>query len=298
MTCRASSFRLAVLALLVVSAGCGAQSLNRPRPSPTLRVTATPSSLPLETPSPEPEPIPLPPTPLPILPSSTPSQVPQTPVVTGLPADLRGTEWSRLPTARPIVALTFDAGSGAQGVPSILATLARENVPATFFLTGRWIATYPDMARRIADVQAHSIGNHTMDHPDLTTLGDAQVLAQLTDAQRWIQSVTGRDPRPLFRFPYGARDARTLALANGLGYGGIRWTVDSLGWKGASAGQSLDTVVSRALTSAQDGEIILMHVGAAPDGSTLDADALPRVISGLRQRGYQFVAIWDFIYSR
>ena len=240
----------------------------------------------------------LPPSLLPVLPPPTATQVPSTPVRFGLPDDLRGTEWSRLPTTRHIVALTFDAGSGAQGLPSILATLARENVPATFFLTGRWIVTYPDMARHIAAVRAHSIGDHSMDHPDLTTLGDARVRTEVTDAERWIQAVTGRDSRPLFRFPFGARDARTLALVNGLGYGGIRWTVDSLGWKGTSAGQTVDSVVSRALASAQPGEIILMHVGAAPDGSTLDADALARVISGLRQRGYGFVAVWDFIQAR
>jgi peptidoglycan-N-acetylglucosamine deacetylase len=40
-----------------------------------------------------------------------------------------------------------------------------------------------------------------------------------------------------------------------------------------------------------------MHVGAAPDGTTLDADALPAVIDGLRARSYNFVAIWDFIYG-
>jgi peptidoglycan/xylan/chitin deacetylase (PgdA/CDA1 family) len=37
---------------------------------------------------------------------------------------------------------------------------------------------------------------------------------------------------------------------------------------------------------------VLMHVGSHPtDGSMLDADALPRIISGLRDRGYRFVTL-------
>ena len=69
------------------------------------------------------------------------------------------------------------------------------------------------------------------------------------------------------------------------------WTVDTLGWKGTSAGITVDTVVTRVLASAQAGEIILMHLGAAPDGTTLDASVLPLVISALRSRGYGFVTL-------
>src|SRR5690348_779965 len=44
--------------------------------------------------------------------------------------------------------------------------------------------------------------------------------------------------------------------------------------------------------AARPGEIVLMHVGATPDDhSTLDAAALPRVISGPRAGGYTFVTL-------
>ena len=251
-----------------------------------------PPRTPAASPAPEPSPLGPGPTPFPSLP---PAPSPPAPPI--LPASLRGVEWTRLPTSRPLVALTFDAGSGAQALPSILDSLARAEVPATFFLTGRWVATYPDLARRIAAVPGHSIGNHTMDHPDLTTLSDTGVAEQVRDAEAWIRDVTGRDPRPLFRFPYGATDTRTVRDVNGLDYGSIRWTVDTLGWEGTSGGQSADTVYARATGAAQPGEIVLMHVGAAPDGSTLDADALPRVIAELKRRGYSFVAVWDFIQA-
>lgn len=194
-----------------------------------------------------------------------------------------------LPTNRKVVALTFDAGGSADGVSSILATLAREGVPATFFLTGDFIDQFPVSAKAIA---RYPIGNHTYEHPDLTTLTDAGVRTQLRSAAARVRSVTGHDPRPLFRFPFGAVDRHAIALANAECYVPFRWTVDTLGWEGITGGQSVDSVVNRVLSKARPGEIVLMHVGAHPeDHSTLDADALPRVISGLRAKGYGFVTL-------
>ena len=136
----------------------------------------------------------------------------------------------------------------------------------------------------------------TFSHPDLTTLGDAAVRDHFLRAQSAIQAGATYDPRPLFRFPFGAGDARTLGIVNSLGYASINWTVDTLGWEGTSGGQSVPTVVSRVLANLRPGEIVLMHVGSDPDdGSTLDADAPPTVISNLRARGYSFVTVTQFV---
>jgi len=82
---------------------------------------------------------------------------------------------------------------------------------------------------------------------------------------------------------------------NCLGYGSVRWTVDTLGWPGSSGGQSATSVVNRVLAGLTAGESVLLHVGSNPqDGSTLDADALPRIITELRNRGYGFVTLAEF----
>ena len=212
----------------------------------------------------------------------------------GLPAALRGRELTVLDTGSNVVALTFDAGANADAVPSILATLERNCVPATFFLTGRWVELFGDQARQIG--VRYQIGNHSQTHPHLPALSDAAVRDQITTAERRIQGATKYAPRPMFRFPFGDSDARTLGIVNGLRYGSIRWTVDTLGWMGTSGGQSVQTVVNRVLANLRPGEIVLMHVGSHPtDGSTLDADALPTIIAELRQRGYGFVTIYDSI---
>ena len=215
------------------------------------------------------------------------------PTPSGLPASLAGAEWSRLPTTDKVVALTFDAGGNDAGVAPVLTALAAAGVPATFFLTGRWTEVYPADARKIASL--YPIGNHTYSHPRLTDLTDAQAKAEVVRAESVIKSSTGRDPRPLFRFPYGSSDARVLADVHSLGYGGIRWTVDTLGWEGRSLGQSEATVVQRVLANLQPGEIVLMHVGAATDGTTLDASALPAMIRELQARGYRLVLVGDYV---
>jgi hypothetical protein len=149
----------------------------------------------------------------------------------------------------------------------------------------------PNAVRAMAEA-GHVIGSHSDTHPDFTTLTTADRAAQLTDAQAAIGPLIDGTTKPWFRFPFGAADPAAIAEVNGNGYACIGWTVDTLGWKGTSGGQSVDTVVSRVLAALQPGEIVLMHVGANPeDGSTLDAAALPTIIGDLRERDYGFVTL-------
>ncbi|NMH97533.1 polysaccharide deacetylase family protein [Pseudonocardia acidicola] len=228
-------------------------------------------------------------------PTPAPSTRPQAAAPNVLPSALRGTEWDRLPTDRRVVALTFDAGANADAVTPILSALAAAHAPATFFLTGQWVQRYPEQARRIA-AAGYPIGNHTQSHPSLPGLSDAGMAAQIAGAAAAITTVTGRDPRPLFRFPYGARNAHAIALVNAAGHGSIWWTVDTTGWLGTSGGMSTTAVLDRALAALEPGEIVLMHVGSHPtDHSTLDADALPELIRQVRARGYEFVSVTEFL---
>jgi peptidoglycan/xylan/chitin deacetylase (PgdA/CDA1 family) len=274
--------RIAVVTATVASlAACGAgQSAREGTQAPPSTGTVTPSAAPPATVQPS--------TPSPQPSGTTTPAPPGTQPVTGW---LVGKDWTAIPTTRRVVALTFDAGANADAVPSILATLRRENATATFFLTGNFVRDYPAAARSIA-AAGFRIGNHTISHPHLTQLSDAAVRQEILGGARQIGSVTGKDPAPLFRFPFGDTDARTITLANQAGYVPVRWTVDTLGWQGTAGDVTASVVVSRVLGAARPGEIVLMHVGSNPDDHTMfDADALPAVISGLRAQGYSFVTL-------
>ncbi|MBV9004530.1 MAG: polysaccharide deacetylase family protein [Solirubrobacterales bacterium] len=196
----------------------------------------------------------------------------------------------RIPTSRHVVALTFDAGADNVGAPRILSVLARTGATATFFMTGQWAELYPQWARRIA--ARYPIANHTYDHTDLLRLSLPGVRSEVLGAGAAISRVTGHPTVPLFRFPYGSSDASALDVVNHLGYTAIGWTVDTLGWEGTSMGQSVESVIARAVGHLEPGEIVLMHVGSnGVDHSTLDAHALAEIIAAIRARGYKFVTL-------
>ena len=148
--------------------------------------------------------------------------------------------------------------------------------------------SYPPLARAIG--RRYRVANHTVNYLDLRRLPTAAATREITRAQSMILHATGRDPRPLFRFPYGARDSRTLGIVRKLGYVSVRWTVDTWGWMGLSM-QSVAGARRRVLDQLVPGEIVLMHLGSARDHSMIDSAALPGVIRAIRARGYRFVTL-------
>ena len=246
--------------------------------------TATPTPTPKPTPRTTPRVSPTPST------TWSRSVVRPAPNACAVAAKYRGKDLEAVPTTAKVAVLTFDGGASSTGVTSILSTLATTKAAATFFLTGDFIRDHPSATASIA--AAHPVGNHSNTHPDLTTLSSTAVVAQIRTGAAAIRAGTGRPPGPWFRFPYGARDARTIGLVNDECYVAVRWTVDSLGWKGTSGGMTVAKVRDRVLAAARPGMVVLMHVGANPDdGTTLDASALSSIISGLRAKGYSFVTL-------
>ena len=208
-----------------------------------------------------------------------------------VPAGLGGQNWTAIPTNAKVVALTFDAGANADGVSSILGTLAKYNATATFMLTGNFVRDYPAQSGAIA-AAGYRIGDHSVSHPYFTKLTDEKMRDQVLSAQNQIKSMTGADPWPWFRFPYGDYNAHAISVVNSTGFVPVGWTVDTLGWKGTSGGITAQTVLNRVLGSLRPGEIVLMHCGSNPDDrTTLDAAALPSVIQALQARGYSFVTL-------
>jgi peptidoglycan/xylan/chitin deacetylase (PgdA/CDA1 family) len=208
-------------------------------------------------------------------------------------ATRRGIEVERLPTGAKVVALTFDAGWDGSGADRILAALARHRATATFFMTGKWVKHYPRLARRIG--RLYPVGNHSWSHPRMTGMSSAAIRYEIRRADFWIRAGTGRSPRPFFRFPYGDRNARTIAVANALGYTSVRWSLDTWGWMGPSGGMSKAAVIRRVATKLAPGDIVLLHVGANRDRSTLDTDALPELLNLIERRGYRFVTLERFV---
>jgi peptidoglycan/xylan/chitin deacetylase (PgdA/CDA1 family) len=191
-------------------------------------------------------------------------------------------------------------------------------VRATIFLTGQYIARYPDLVRRMVR-DGHEIGNHTFSHPHLTTFaldrrqdtlpGVTRDLVQdeLRRTARLFEEVTGAAISPYWRAPYGEHNREIRRWAEELGYLHVGWTRD------LAAREDLDTrdwvadprspiyyraeeVRERILnfgkgTTAQaNGGIILLHLGTRRRQDRVDGE-LPAIIDGLRMQGYDLVPV-------
>jgi peptidoglycan/xylan/chitin deacetylase (PgdA/CDA1 family) len=213
---------------------------------------------------------------------------------TTTPASGQAVVVTRGNSARPVIALTFDAGSDCGNTGAILNTLATNDITATFALTGTWVERCPADA---ADVGGggHLVMNHSYSHPSFTgfSTGTAhltteEVIDQVKRAETAILNATGHAPLPWFRPPYGDQDAAVNAALARAGYRyDVLWTVDSLGWKSVKPEQ----VVTNVLSKTGNGAIILMHVGAA----STDHLALQAVIDAVRARGLSFGTVDDVL---
>lgn len=225
-----------------------------------------------------------------------------------LPANLLKKDHETLGTTEKKIALTFDGGAGVKGADRILQILEEKGATASFFFTGQFAEKNADLVRRIAE--KYPVGNHSWNHPGFASkkLSDAEIASQLSRTEAAIEQASGGvNPQPFFRYPEGDRNAATTVQVNKACYIPVRWSIDTKGWVGTVGSgnipaQSLAQVVASVVdapASKKNGGIVLMHVGeASGDGSTLDADALPAMIDGLKAQGYTFVTLEEMLVER
>ncbi|HET6865977.1 MAG TPA: polysaccharide deacetylase family protein [Solirubrobacteraceae bacterium] len=180
------------------------------------------------------------------------------------------------------IALTFDDGPGPY-TPQILGILERRDVAATFFEVGaleRYF--FGSTAAIVADGDA--IGDHTEGHAAMSRLSAGGQRSQLLSDAAAVERRGAHFPR-LFRPPYGMWNQATLALLRRYRMLMVLWTVDT----GDYRRPGVKAIVRAALAGARPGAIILLHDAGGDRSQTVKA--LPRIIAGLRRRGYRLVTV-------
>ncbi len=203
---------------------------------------------------------------------------------------LFGRVTSRGPRHGRALYLTFDDGPRPGVTERILETLARERVPAAFFLVGATVRRHPATARAIT-LAGHEIGNHTRSHRKLHRLGPASIREELVGGHKDIVEVTGEIPRA-FRAPHGYRNPFVARVARRLRYRTFSWTFGVWDSDRPPAAE----IRRRVRVKLKPGAIILLHDGDGydPEGSnprgdrTPTAEALPGIIADARAAGYDF----------
>jgi len=186
------------------------------------------------------------------------------------------------------VALTFDDGPQYKGTPAVLEALARESVPATFFLAGEQVERAPSLAAEIS-AAGHEVALHCHRHRNQLRLLPGQIADDTQRGDAAIVAATGRPPR-LHRPPYGIYSAAGLAHARRR-YRLLLWSRWGHDWRADATPSSIAGEATRELES---GDVILLHDADhySDQGCwRATAAALPRIIDAIRERGLEPVAV-------
>ncbi len=192
---------------------------------------------------------------------------------------------TRIPTAQPYVAMTFDDGPHPRLTPQLLDMLRARGIRATFYVIGRNAARYPQILQRMVE-EGHEIGNHTWSHPSLHGHSDGSVLNQIDCTNRAVYEAVGRPPVTM-RPPYGnLYDRQRLMLHQARAMPTVLWSVDTLDWQ--RPGSSV--VSQRVVNGSHPGGVILAH-----DIHTATVRAMPAALDGVTGRGFRFVTVSELI---
>ena len=185
------------------------------------------------------------------------------------------------------VALTFDDGP-TPFTDRLIDVLRDAGAQATFFRIGNKVAANPDGAKRVAEA-GMEIGNHTWEHPNMTTIPARYVPEQLSKAQDAITAATGRTPT-LWRPAGGLTDDAVNEQAAKDGLAGILWDVIPFDWINDS-----NTAATRymLMTQIKPGSVVLLH-----DSYSSTVDLVQQFIPVLKANGYHLVTVSQLLGDR
>jgi len=179
-----------------------------------------------------------------------------------------------------VVYLTFDDGPSAL-TSQILDVLKNEKIHATFFMIGKKLYDHQEVVKRAVHEGNH-IGAHSMTHNYDQLYKQGHFISEMEQTLSIINQLTGENTR-LVRAPYGSRPGLNLKLRNDSVNAGFKiwdWNVDTHDWERTANASTVLNEVKKQVN--QNTEVILLHEKQA----TLDA--LPEIISYLREKGYAF----------
>ncbi|KMK75347.1 delta-lactam-biosynthetic de-N-acetylase [Alkalihalobacillus pseudalcaliphilus] len=187
--------------------------------------------------------------------------------------------------------VTFDNGYENGYTEEVLNVLKAKKVPATFFVTGHYLETAPDLVKRMV-AEGHIVGNHSWHHPSLPTVGDGKLIEELDKVKKKFTELTGVKEMNYLRAPRGEFSERSLTLSNKLGYTNVFWSMAYKDWD-VNAQKGGEYAYNNIMKRIHPGAIMLIH-----SVSSDNAEALPRVIDEARKLGYEFKSLDDLMFER
>ncbi|MBD2488174.1 polysaccharide deacetylase family protein [Aulosira sp. FACHB-615] len=186
-----------------------------------------------------------------------------------------------------VIALTVDDGPWPKTTLQMLDIFKANNVKVTFFWVGSALQANPEIAKRVV-AEGHAIGNHTWHHW-YKNMDAATAKKEIDRTSELIYKTTGVKTT-LFRPPGGFLNNGLAAYAKSQKYSVVMWSLTSADTDPRAKPQAF---VKNVLKGAKPGAIVLMHDGGGDRHRTVEA--LPKIITGLKQQGYRFVTIPELL---
>ena len=183
------------------------------------------------------------------------------------------------------ISLMINVYWGDEYLDGMLKTLKDNDVKATFFVGGCWVAKNNEKLIKIVS-EGHELGNHGYNHKDHKKLTAKQNQDEIYTTGELVEAITGYKMN-LFAPPSGSYNDTTLTVASNLGYKTIMWSKDTIDWRDKDE----NLIFSRATSKAENGDLILMH----PTEKT--EKALQKIITTLKEKGFNLVTVSDNLAS-
>ena len=191
---------------------------------------------------------------------------------------------TRLTTSKKRVALTFDDGPSPETTPAVLDVLASFGVRATFFVLGESVERSPELLRRIV-AEGHAVGLHGHRHRPLVLLSGREIRGEIRRAREAVHRVCpDAAVSHWLRPPHGFKSPGVLWAVSRAGFRLAGWSVDGRDYRETDP----ERVARNVLDALRPGAVILLHDGP---GNAATVAALPAILQGLRERGWQAVPL-------
>ena len=141
--------------------------------------------------------------------------------------------------------------------------------------------TNADLVRRMA-AEGHTVASHSMNHPDMTKLSEAEFAAELTDLEDLYREVTGQELAKFYRPPQGLYSEENLKAAQALGYRTVFWSLAYVDWNN-DAQPTAQYALEKLLPRTHNGAVVLLH-----STSETNAQVLDELLTRWKEMGYRF----------
>ncbi|MGA6827878.1 polysaccharide deacetylase family protein [Nitrospira sp. NS4] len=184
------------------------------------------------------------------------------------------------PPSCPGIALTFDLCPVRKGTgydQALVDYLIQHRIPATFFMSGKWIAKHDAEVEHLLGIEFFEVGTHGEVHAHLPMQNADEQRQEIHRPVRFLNEQYAHDAI-LFRPPYGEYNDITVDVVKQLGLRFIQWNIES---GDPDPTLSAEQILARIEKRAKPGSIVVLHANGKGKQTReviehLTTDVLPR----------------------